>query len=89
MKSAKNSQSNGLGSLGMSSGFSKYGTNKFGMNNEKSSARSKIMQKTFTNIDLSLNALTKELELRKKKLPPGYVLENESSSKNSPSFFLS
>ena len=59
MKIAKNSHCNS--SLGMNSGFYKYGTNKYGMTNttDKSSARSRIVQKTFTNVDLSLNALTK------------------------------
>lgn len=35
----------------------------------KSSVRSRVMQKIFSNADLSLNALTKELEARKKNIP--------------------
>lgn len=74
-KVSKNNNNMNTTSLAMrnTSLLDKYGTNRFGQA-QKSSARSRITQKTFTNIDLSLNALTKELENRKKKLPPGISL---------------
>lgn len=49
---------------------------------EKSSVRSRVLQKTFSNIDLNLNTLTKELEMRKKDMPDEYTKENDG-------FFLS
>ena len=45
-------------------------------NIQKSSMRSRMIQKSASNIDLNLNALSKQLEVRKKNLPA--ELKNES-----------
>lgn len=46
-------------------------TNKFSgsRNMEKSSMRSKVLQKSTSNMDLNLNALSRELETRRKNQP--------------------
>ena len=47
----------------------KFASSRFG---EKSSMRSRVLQKTFSNVDLNLGALTKELEMRKKDMPVSF-----------------
>lgn len=63
-------------------------TNRFSAsrNVDKSSIRSKVLQKSSSNIDLNLNTLSRELELRKKNLPAELIKESHVKEGN---FFLS
>ncbi len=73
MFTKKSDAFNGLGtSYGSRMRSPNFSTTKFTASrnvDNKSTMRLRVMQKTFSNADLSLNALTKELEARKKNIP--------------------
>lgn len=91
MFTKKSDDFNGFGSTSYGSRMRhpNYSMGKFisSRNAEKSTMRSRVLQKTFSNVDLSLNTLTKELEVRKKNMPA--EIKHDQTLDNTQGIFLS